>query len=78
MARGFGAENALQALGARAVARSVGSRHWFDLGGRCPAHTMDQGRGAPLADSPASVTVLARAAVEADALAGAFGALSQA
>ncbi|NDK35362.1 hypothetical protein GXP64_10815 [Rhodovulum sulfidophilum] len=34
-------------------------RHWIDLGGRRLSHSMDQGRGAPLADSPASVTVLA-------------------
>ncbi|OLS47608.1 hypothetical protein BV379_04435 [Rhodovulum sulfidophilum] len=81
VARGFGAENTLQALGAWAVASLGDYRHWFDLGGRRLSHIMNQRRRAPLADSPASVSRCWRgAAVEADARAatGAFGALSRA
>ncbi|WP_280546991.1 MULTISPECIES: FAD:protein FMN transferase [unclassified Halomonas] len=55
-----------------AVATSGDYRHWVEAQGRRLSHTMDPGCGAPLAASPASVTVLARRCVEADAWATAL------
>lgn len=55
-----------------AVATSGDYRHWVDVGGRRLSHTMDPRRGAPLARSPASVTVVARTCAEADAWATAL------
>ncbi|MDF2810231.1 MAG: ApbE family lipoprotein [Microvirga sp.] len=55
-----------------AVATSGDYRHWIDVQGRRLSHTMDPARGAPLAQSPASVTVLAPTCAEADAWATAL------
>ncbi|RBO52434.1 FAD:protein FMN transferase [Rhodovulum sp. BSW8] len=66
------AAHAVLALESGAVATSGDYRHWVDLGGRRLSHTMDPRRGAPLAASPASVTVLAARCMEADAWATAL------
>jgi thiamine biosynthesis lipoprotein len=55
-----------------AVATSGDYRHWVTVQGRRLSHTMDPRRGAPLAASPASVTVVARTCAEADAWATAL------
>ena len=55
-----------------AVATSGDYRHWVEVQGRRLSHTMDPGRGAPMLTSPASVTVVARSCVEADAWATAL------
>lgn len=55
-----------------AVATSGDYRHWIELNGRRLSHTMDPRRGAPLVKSPASVTVVARTCMEADAWATAL------
>ncbi|MDZ5454745.1 FAD:protein FMN transferase [Labrys sp. ZIDIC5] len=55
-----------------AVATSGDYRHWIEIQGRRLSHTMDPASGAPLAASPASVTVLAPRCVEADAWATAL------
>ncbi|WP_440997497.1 FAD:protein FMN transferase [Arhodomonas sp. SL1] len=55
-----------------AVATSGDYRHWIEIQGHRLSHTMDPSRGAPLAAGPASVTVLARRCVEADAWATAL------
>ncbi len=55
-----------------AIATSGDYRHWVDVEGRRLSHTMDPRRGAPLAQSPASVTVVARSCAEADAWATAL------
>ncbi len=55
-----------------AVATSGDYRHWVEVKGRRLSHTMDPGRGAPMLTSPASVTVVARSCVEADAWATAL------
>lgn len=55
-----------------AVATSGDYRHRLVAGGRTLSHTMDPRRGAPLANSPASVTVVARSCAEADAWATAL------
>ena len=55
-----------------AAAASGDYRHWIDVQGRRLSHTMDPARGAPLAQSPASVTVLAPTCAEADAWATAL------
>lgn len=60
------------ALEAAAVATSGDYRHWVEVGGRRLSHTMDPRRGAPLADSPASVSVVAQSCAEADAWATAL------
>jgi len=89
VARGFGAENALQALEALAVASLGDYRHWVDQGGRRLSHIMDQRRRAPLADSPAlgnrgrclgggADAAGRRSRGGFGAAAGAFGALSKA
>lgn len=75
---GSRALHGLLALEAGAVASSGDYRHWVDLGGRRLSHTMDPARGAPLADSPASVTVLAPRCIEADAWATALMVLGSA
>lgn len=54
------------------VATSGDYRHWVELKGRRLSHTMDPSRGAPLIESPASVTVVARTCAEADAWATAL------
>ncbi|CTQ34003.1 FAD:protein FMN transferase [Jannaschia rubra] len=60
------------ALENAAVATSGDYRHRVEVGRRRLSHTMDPNRGAPLAASPASVTVLARTCAEADAWATAL------
>ena len=55
-----------------AVATSGDYRHRVVAGDRTLSHTMDPARGAPLAGSPASVTVVARSCAEADAWATAL------
>lgn len=60
------------ALEDAAVATSGDYRHWVEVNGRRLSHTMDPQRGAPLAKSPASVTVIARTCMEADAWATAL------
>lgn len=54
------------------VATSGDYRHWVTVQGRDLSHTMDPARGAPLLDSPASVTVIAPTCAEADAWATAL------
>lgn len=66
------AAHSVLALEDGAVATSGDYRHWVEVGGRRLSHTMDPRRGAPLADSPASVTVVARTCAEADAWATAL------
>ncbi|GEO87031.1 MULTISPECIES: FAD:protein FMN transferase [Alphaproteobacteria] len=60
-----------------AVATSGDYRHWVQIGDRRLAHTMDPRRGMPLAASPASVTVLARDCMSADAWATAMMVLGE-
>ncbi|MGW9329987.1 FAD:protein FMN transferase [Bosea sp. NPDC055594] len=66
------APHSMLALQDAAVATSGDYRHWVDVAGRRLSHTMDPRRGAPLATSPASVTVVARTCAEADAWATAL------
>lgn len=56
----------------RAVATSGGYRHWVDVGSKRLSHTMNPARGGPLTDAPASVTVLTKTCMEADAWATAL------
>ncbi len=55
-----------------AVATSGDYRYWVEAQGRRLSHTMDPIRGAPMIASPASVTVVTRTCVEADAWATAL------
>jgi thiamine biosynthesis lipoprotein len=55
-----------------AVATSGDYRHWIEVGGHHLSHTMDPASGGPLKTSPASVTVVARTCMEADAWATAM------
>ncbi len=55
-----------------AVATSGDYRHWVDLGTQRLSHTMDPARGGPLVNAAASVTVLAKTCIDADAWATAF------
>jgi FAD:protein FMN transferase len=55
-----------------AVATSGDYRHWVEVCGRRLSHTIDPRRGRPLITSPASVTVVAAACMEADAWATAL------
>lgn len=64
--------HSILALQDAAIATSGDYRHWVDVQGRRLSHTMDPNRGAPLATSPASVTVLAETCAEADAWATAL------
>jgi thiamine biosynthesis lipoprotein len=66
------AAHAVLALEDAAVATSGDYRHWVEVGKKRLSHTMDPQRGAPLAASPASVTVVARSCAEADAWATAL------
>lgn len=66
------APHSLLSLEDCAVATSGDYRHWIDVQDRRLSHTMDPARGAPLAQSPASVTVLAPTCAEADAWATAL------
>ncbi len=64
--------HSILALHDAAVATSGDYRHRIEVRGRRLSHTMDPQRGAPLAASPASVTVLARSCADADAWATAL------
>lgn len=66
------APHSVLALHNAAVATSGDYRHWVAAGGHRLSHTMDPRRGAPLAASPASVTVVARSCAQADAWATAL------
>lgn len=66
------AAHSVLALSDAAVATSGDYRHWVDVAGTRLSHTMDPQRGAPLAQSPASVTVVAPSCAEADAWATAL------
>lgn len=55
-----------------AVATSGDYRHWVEANGEPLSHTMDPRRGLPLRGGPASVTVIARNCMEADAFATAI------
>ncbi|HMQ64754.1 MAG TPA: FAD:protein FMN transferase [Arachnia sp.] len=66
------APQAILALDDAAVATSGDYRHRVEVQGRRLSHTMDPRRGAPLLESPASVTVVARTCAEADAWATAL------
>lgn len=66
------AAHAMLVLQDAAVATSGDYRHWIRVQGRRLSHTMDPRRGAPLAASPASVTVVAPTCTEADAWATAL------
>ncbi len=55
-----------------AVATSGDYRHWIDVGPKRLSHNMDPVRGGPVADAPASVTVLAPTCMQADAWATAL------
>ncbi len=55
-----------------AVATSGDYRHWVEVRGKRLSHTINPRRGAPLLDSPASVTVLAPSCAAADAWATAL------
>ncbi len=59
-------------LSEAAVATSGDYRHWITVNGRNLSHTMDPRRGLPLAQSPASVTVLGPDCASADAWATAL------
>lgn len=66
------AVHSLIALEAAAIATSGDYRHVVTLGDRRLSHTIDPRRGMPLADSPASVSVVACDAMTADAWATAM------
>lgn len=55
-----------------AVATSGDYRHWVEVAGERFSHTMDPAHCAPVRDAPASVTVLARSCMDADAWATAL------
>lgn len=59
------------------VATSGDYRHWVEIDGRRLSHTMDPARGMPLSQSPASVTVIARNCMSADAWATAMMVLGE-
>ncbi|MGR6432618.1 FAD:protein FMN transferase [Rhizobium sp. PAMB 3174] len=59
------------------IATSGDYRHWVELGGRRLSHTMDPRRGMPLISAPASVTVIARDCMSADAWATAMMVLGE-
>ncbi|WP_323020068.1 FAD:protein FMN transferase [Pararhodobacter sp.] len=65
------------ALQDAAVATSGDYRHWVQVGDRLLSHTMDPVQGAPLRQSPASVTVVASGCAEADAFATALMVLGE-
>lgn len=64
--------HSLLSLHDAAVATSGDYRHWVTVDGRHFSHTMNPKRGAPLASSPASVSVVAQSCAEADAWATAL------
>jgi FAD:protein FMN transferase len=60
-----------------AIATSGDYRHWIDIGGETISHTMDARRSGPLRNAIASVTVMARSCMDADALATALMVLGE-
>lgn len=60
-----------------AIATSGDYRHWVDVGSHRLSHTMDPRRGMPLNHPPASVTVIARDCMSADAWATAMMVLGE-
>lgn len=66
------AAHAILALQDAAVATSGDYRHWITVGTKRLSHTIDPARGGPLAQSPASVTVIAATCMAADAWATAL------
>lgn len=54
------------------VATSGDYRHFVEIRGKRLSHTMDPGRHAPVIDAPASVTVMAKGCIHADAMATAL------
>ena len=60
------AVHSVLALEDGAVATSGDYRHWVDVQGQRLSHTMNPRSGGPLAQSPASVSVVARSCAEAD------------
>ncbi|RID89900.1 FAD:protein FMN transferase [Gemmobacter lutimaris] len=66
------APHSILSLHEAAVATSGDYRLWVTVRGRKLSHTMDPARGAPLPNSPASVTVIAPSCAEADAWATAL------
>jgi thiamine biosynthesis lipoprotein len=66
------APHSILALHDAAVATSGDYRHWVEVQGRRLSHTMNPRSGAPLVETPASVTVAARSCAEADAWATAL------
>ena len=66
------ARNRLVALHGLAIATSGDSQRWFDASGRRWSHTIDPRSGWPVSDRLASVTVLHRRCMQADALATAL------
>jgi FAD:protein FMN transferase len=66
------ARHSLVALEDMAVATSGDYRHFVTVGATRLSHTMDPRRGAPLVAAPASVTVLSRSCMMADAMATAL------
>jgi thiamine biosynthesis lipoprotein len=65
-------QHSLLALEEMSVATSGDYRHFVTVGTTRLSHTMDPRRGAPLVAAPASVTVLSRACMLADAMATAL------
>lgn len=61
-----------------AVATSGDYRHWVEVAGRHLSHTMDPRLGMPLQQPPASVTVIARDCMSADAWATAMMVMGEA
>jgi thiamine biosynthesis lipoprotein len=70
--RAWRAAHAVLELEDAAVATSGDYRHWIEFRGRHLSHTIDPRRGAPLEESPASVTVVAGSCAAADAWATAL------
>lgn len=60
-----------------AVATSGDYRHWVEIDGRRLSHTIDPRKGMPLVQSPASVTVIAKDCMSADAWATAMMVLGE-
>lgn len=69
---GPGGHHSVLALADMAVATSGDYRHFVTVGTVRLSHTMDPQRGAPLVKAPASVTVLSRSCMLADAMATAL------
>ncbi|MDO9524569.1 MAG: FAD:protein FMN transferase [Gemmobacter sp.] len=66
------APHSIVALQDAAIATSGDYRHWVEVGTRKLSHTLDPARGGPVATGPASVTVVAKTCMAADAWATAL------